>query len=261
MKRINKYFASLLVAVLISGLLTVSCNKASGPEPEPVVPKGTFMLHMHTYIDNTEVDLYNINYATLQGRKISLNMAQLYISDVQLVKLDGTTVNISGKKVLKVFETDTYTVGDVPVGNYKSFRFKVGLDPATNALNATTPSDSALLNKPSMWLGNTPQPDGYVFMNVQGKIDTSSTLDKPQIPFTFKIGTNANYKQVTMGDKNFTVEEGLGIFGHVIIDFNRLFNGVQLNKLDNLNISNAALNASAIGTQIANNIPSMFIYE
>ena len=261
--KIIKNQNSLLVQVLfIIGLLSsTSCATKDTPTPEPVVPKGTFLFHLHTYIDNNEVDLYNITYSTLEGRKISLNMAQLYVSNIQLVKLDGTVVDVSGKKILKVFEADTDLVGDVPVGNYKSIRFKVGLDAATNTLSPTTPSDSAILNKPAMWFGSSAQPDGYVFMNLQGKIDTSATLDKTPVPFTYKIGTNANYKQVIMGEKNFTVEEGKAIYGHIIIDYSKLFNGIQLNQLSNLSVTTASANSSTIATKIANNIPSMFIYE
>ena len=112
-----------------------------------------------------------------------------------------------------------------------------------------------------MWFGSTAQPDGYVFMNLQGKIDTSANLNKPLVPFSYKIGTNANYKQVTMGVKNFTVEEGKAVFGHIIIDYNRLFNGVQLNQMGNLSVTTASANSSAIATKIANNIPSIFLYE
>ena len=129
MKIIEKTGFILRGVLCIIGLLGVASCKDNTPTPDSVVPKGKFMFHLHTYIDNSEVDLYDIVYTTLEGRKMSLSMAQLYVSDIQLVKLDGTTVPISGKKILKVFETDTDLVGDVPVGNYKSMTFKVGLDP------------------------------------------------------------------------------------------------------------------------------------
>jgi hypothetical protein len=247
--------------LMFLGLLLTACTPKQTVLPEPIVPKGTFMLHLHTYLDNNEVDLYNIDYTLLDGRKISLSMAQLYLSDIQLVKLDGSTVPFAGKKIFKVLETDTYLVGDVAVGNYKSIRFKVGLDPTTNLLNPMMPSDSALLNKSEMWFNNTAQPDGYIFMNVQGKIDTSANRNKPLVPFSYKIGTNAHSVQVNLGDKNFTVEEGKSIFGHLWIDYSKLFNGIPLNLAPNLSVKTVQDNSSALAAKIANNIPSMFIYE
>jgi hypothetical protein len=243
---------------LIGCLFIIACDHK---EIEPTVPKGTFTFHLHTYLDNNEVDAYNIDYPTLDGRKIALNIAQLYLSDIQLVKLDGSTVNLTGKKVFKVLDVETYMVGDAPIGNYKSIRFKVGLDPTTNLLSPTNPSDSAILNKPEMWFGNTAQPDGYVFMNVQGRIDTSANKNKPLVPFAYKIGTNAHYTQVNMGDNPFTVEEGKTAYGHLAIDCNKLFNGISLNQLSNLSVKTASDNNSALATKIANNIPAMFIYE
>ncbi|MEY4937493.1 MAG: hypothetical protein RIS64_3852, partial [Bacteroidota bacterium] len=137
----------------------------------------------------------------------------------------------------------------------------VGLDPTTNLLNPMMPSDSALLNKSEMWFNNTAQPDGYIFMNVQGKIDTSANRNKPLVPFSYKIGTNAHFVQVNMGDKNFTLEEGKSIFGHLWIDYSKLFNGIPLNLAPNLSVKTVQDNSSALAAKIANNIPSMFIYE
>ena len=249
------------VALLMLSISLSFCKTNDSPTPEPVAPTGTFWFHLHTYIENSEVDLYNIVYTTFAGRKIALSMAQLYISDVQLIKLDGSTVNLTGNKVLKTFETEIYLVGEAPVGNYKSVRFKVGLNPTTNALTPTTPSDSAILNRPNMWFGSTAQPDGYVFMNLQGTIDTSANMDKPLVPFAYKIGTNANYVQVTMGEKNFSVVEKQIAFSHINIDYSRLFNGIQLNQLGNLSVKTTAANSSAVAAKIVGNIPSMFIYE
>jgi hypothetical protein len=255
-------FAHLIVILGLMGIS--SCKKNVTPTPDPVVPTGTFLFHLHPYIDNSEVDLYGITYTSFEGRKIALSMAQLYVSNIQLVKLDGSLVDISGKKILKVLERETDLVGEVPVGNYKSIRFKVGLDPTTNALNPTMPSDSAILNKPAMWFGSAAQPDGYVFMNVQGKIDTTTNANGTAAqmqPFNYKIGTNAHWKQVSMGDRNFTVEEGKTQFGHIIINYTKLFNGIALNQAANLSVTTASANSSVIATKLVNNLPSMFIYE
>ena len=182
----NKNFLSLCAIAMM--LIVSSCG--SKDTITPATPTGTFMFHLHTDIASNEVDAYGETYAMASGRKMSLNLAQLYISGVQLVKSDGTTVDVSGN-VLKVFETEEFLVGNAPVGNYTSVKFKVGLNAATNLLNAT--STDTLLNRKEMWFGNAPQPDGYVFLNLQGTIDTSAALNKTPVPFTYKIGTNAHH--------------------------------------------------------------------
>ena len=88
----------------------------------------------------------------------------------------------------------------------------------------------------------------------------NGTIDQMQ-PFSYKIGTNANYRQVVMPDQNFTVLPNQQTFVHIIINYIQLLNGIQLNKLTNLMIASPADNATLFGKTVGNNIPSMFHYE
>jgi hypothetical protein len=248
-----------LLPTLLLLLLAACTNEVV--EPEEPTEKGTFLLHLHAYVGVQEVDLYGIEYATPEGRSMSLDFSQLYISDVQLVKANGSVYAIKNKSFLKNLKVHTYEIGQVPVGIYKSIRFKVGLPPSINALNPSAPSDSAILNQPSMWWGNTAQPGGYVFLNVQGKIDTSLNRNKAPVPFTYKIGTNNHYIQVNMGEKEFTIEKDAYVYGHLVVDYSKLFAGITLNQASSLSVKTAADNNAALGKKIANNIPAMFTYE
>ncbi|HXA01737.1 MAG TPA: MbnP family protein [Cytophagaceae bacterium] len=244
------------------GISALSCKKSVEP-PQPEPAKGTLNFHLHTYLGIEEVDAYNIVYTMLDGRQVSLSLAELYLSGIELIKADGSIYPINDTIIFKTREIETYVVAKVPPGNYKSVRFKVGLNPATNL---KTPSSSAsdVLNKPEMWFGATTQPDGYVFLNLQGKIDTSAAANlsaSQMTPFTYKIGTNANYKQVNMPDQTFAVLSNQTQFVHLIIDYYQLFNGVQLNNSTNITITNSADNSTTLATKIVNNIPSMFSYE
>jgi hypothetical protein len=225
------------------------------------VPKGTLLFHLHTYIDENEVDLYNVNYANDDTREISLSIAQLYISEIELVKLDGSTYTIPYNKIFKVLEEETFTAGDVPVGNYKGIRFKVGLNSATNALNPSASADSNMLKRTEMWMNSTAQPDGYAFLNVQGSIATTSDLSGTMIPFTYKIGGNANYKQVIMPEQNFSIIEGQAQYAHIKVNYNKLFHGIKLNDIHNLSVQNLSDNSGTLAQKIVANIPTMFIYE
>ena len=165
------------------------------------------------------------------------------------------------KKVLKVFEAESYLAGNVPVGNYKTIRFKVGLDVTTNALEPNNSADSIILNKSEMWFSQTAQPDGYVFMNVQGMIDTTSDNSGSKIPFCYKIGTNANYLKIDMPEKPYTITKDQVFYQHIYIDYTKLFTDVQLNTASNLSIKTPLDNTSSLAQKIKNNMVSMFIYE
>jgi hypothetical protein len=255
--QLGNLFLSL---VIINASLFFGCKK----ESQTANPStGTLMFHLHTDIDSLEVEGYNMIDTLSGGRKISLSLAQLYISNIQLVKLDGSLYNVSGAILLKTFEFEPYMVGEVPAGNYKSVRFRVGLDSVTN-LKVPSGIPDSLLNKPAMWFGNSAQPQGYVFVNLQGKIDTTAKgngTEAQMQPFSYKIGTNANYQQVVMPDQNLTVFPNQQEFVHIIIDYMQLLKGIQLNKSSNLSVSSPSDNATALGKAISNNIPSMFHYE
>ncbi|MGZ4033430.1 MAG: MbnP family protein [Bacteroidia bacterium] len=257
----KKYIqVSIVAAIAVLGLTLNSCKKDKDTTPEPAA-NGTLMFHLHTNADTAEVD-YGTVYTMTSGRKISVTKAQLYITDVKLVKLDGSTYNVPNFSLLKKQEVEVYTIGSVPSGNYKSVRFQVGLTAATNA-SVPGAADSTF-NQPQMWFGATAQPLGYIFVNFQGTIDTtaSATGTIPQMqPFSYAIGTNANLANVSMPDQNFTVSPGQVQYVHLVIDYSKLFNGITLNVNSNLMMNTAGANTSPLATQLANNIPLMFHYE
>ena len=249
--------------VLVSISLLTSCEKV---EPTPTtstesIPTGQLKFHLHTFIGENEVDAYGIEMMMPDGRMISLDMAQLYISDIQLVKLDGSYYNVPSNGVLKVFESESVTIGNVPVGNYKTVRFKVGLSPTVNALEPTTSGYANLLNQPEMWFSSSVQPDGYTFLNFSGSIDTTLTKTGDKVPFEFKIGTNANLTQIEMPAQNFTIYKDVVGYVHMKIEYDRLFEGVQLSNNENLHVKTKADNALPIVETLKKNIQKLFIYE
>lgn len=260
-----------IIYLFFALLITVSAcdkkNKENDPAPSDNggdnVPKGTLLLHLHNYLDETEVDGYNIVYTTSEGRKISLTKAQLYLSNFELIKLDGSTYTVPDKYILKLQENQVYQLGDVPVGNYRSIRFRVGLSPTLNA-SAPSASSSDILNRPDMWFGSTAQPDGYVFLHLAGKIDTTAAANAANADmaaFQYRIGTNAQYKQITMPNKNYTIVTNQVQYAHMYVDYVKLFDGINLTNEDNLMLVSPADNATSLGTKLGNNLSNIFLYE
>lgn len=271
--KIKKHFIPLIATVLLLSLFGSSCKKKSNdPTPEEVqegnknptnVPTGKLYMHLHNFIEEKEVDAYNVVYTDSYERKMSLSMGQVYLSNIELIKLDGSVFKVPNTIVLKQQDAGTYLLGDVPAGNYKTLRFNVGLDPATNQKAPSSASDD-VLNQPSMWFSTTAQPEGYVFVNVQGKIDTTSDASgavSEMQPFKYLIGTNANLKQRTMPDKNFTVVPNQAQYAHMLIDYTKLFTGIKLSNPANLKVENVSDNSNELAKRLAENIPSMIQYE
>jgi hypothetical protein len=255
----KKYISISILAII---LLTFNgCKKSEDETATPASTNGTLAFHLHTMVDTAEVTHYDSVCVTSTGRKIKVHFAQLYLSNIQLIKLDGSTVDVPGAIVLQKQQIESYTLGSVPSGNYKSVRFNVGLTPA---VNASTPAIAdSTLNTPPMWFGNTAQPSGYVFINFQGEIDTTTagngTLAQMQ-PFSIKIGTNAHLINTQLPDNNFTVLPNQTRTVHIMVDYNMLFMIVNLNNSSNLTMNTVAANGTPLGAQLANNISMMFMY-
>ena len=225
------------------------------------VPTGLLKFHLHTFIGEQEVDAYGIETQMPDGRLIALNIAQMYISDIQLVKLDGSLYNVPTSGVLKVFESESVTIGNVAVGNYKSVRFKVGLTPTVNKLEPTTTGYTNLLNQTEMWFTSKAQPEGYVFLNFSGSIDTTASKTGEQVPFEYKIGTDANLVQVEMPQQNFSIFKDVVGYVHMKIEYDKLFEGIQLSDFSNLHVKTSTDNSLPVVQTIKKNIPKLFIYE
>lgn len=249
------------ISILATGLFAfmmvfTACHKDENPAPST----GSILFHLHTLAGDDEVENYGDTMELTDGRKIAVTTAQLYLSNIKLIKTDGSVVDGPDTIVFMHQGTEEYELGSVPAGNYKSVRFDVGL---SDAVNASTPAASdPILYQSSMWFGAAAQPDGFVFINFQGTIDTTSAGNGTDlVPFAYKIGTNANRVTVTMPDQNHTiVPDQLDVF-HIVVNYAALLDGVQLNNSGNLQLTTAAQNNSALANQIVINIVGMFEYE
>ena len=240
-------------------LLIVSCGKIEN-NLTPNTPKGRFELHIHSNVGNVEIEDYGKEYLVQDSRKISVDKAQLYLSDFKLIRLDGSEYEIPNAYILVEKDIEVYDLGLVPSGNYKAIRFFVGLNAATNQKTASI-SDS-LIYKPEMWFRSTGEANKYVFVNFQGKIDTSFSLNGISlIPFSYKIGTFENRKEVIMSNKNYSIIPNQTEFIHFVVDYNALFNEIKISDLNNLNLSSEVDNKNGLASKLVFNIPFMFRYE
>ena len=260
MKRILLIVAPVLFISLL--LAHTGCQKSDN-QPVSFIDSGMLYFHLHTYLDTNEVKSYGTVYTTSTGRKISLTQAQLYISNIQLVKLDGSFYNITRPVLLQRHQQEDYFIAKVPVGSFKGVRFGVGFDSLANTRAADT--DTAL-NHPDMWLDNTAQPAGYIFVSMQGRIDTTAaaTGSEAQMqPFTYRLGTYGHYRQVVMPDHSpyYKITKGQATYVHIAADYSRLFTNIPLDRGANLIVVSAADNASVISDTLSNNILRMFSYE
>lgn len=242
------------IATLIAGALLFSCKKEQAPPPP--IPNGTVGLHIHTTVNGTELDS-GATAADMNGRKIKLNIAQFYFSNVKLKKADGSEVAVSGVQ-LKTIGQETFLLGQVPAGNYSGLSFQVGLDNATNQTMPTSCASSSVLapQNPAMWFGNCAQ--GYMFMNVQGYVDTTAAMNgNADQPFCVQLGTASMLKTITMPAKPYSIVANQTYFIHAMADYGMLLQDVNFKAHNMISPFNNATAAA----QVADNVSTMFMFE
>ena len=248
-----------LLTITTITLLLLACKKEVSTSS--TIPKGNLILHLHSNIGEKEIDSLNEDLKTPEGRNISISMAQFYISDIQLVKLDGSIYNLPFNGSLKRFDEESINISDINVGNYKSVRFKVGLIPAINKLFPTAEGYNILLNQSEMWFGNMAKSDEYVFLNFAGQIDTTKAMNGVKVPFEYRIGGNDNLISVDMPEQNITILEGQIGYAHMVIDYSKFFENIDLTNTENLKVQSLEDNKKTIVSTLKTNIASMFRYE
>ena len=229
--KILKSFQFIVILAVSYLMAFSSCKKNSDSTPPP--SGGTLGMHLHTNVDTSEVNNYGDTFlikkcdtCSANTRRIVVTKAQMYISGIQLVKSDGSTAAATGT-VLQMQDMEAYTVGAVASGNYVSIKFNAAID------------------------------------DFEGSIDTSASGSSGNlVPFKFKFGTSG--RTVSMGNHQTQFNSVIGIspnsigYVHMMVDYAKLFTGIQLKDSARINITNPSdANAAAI----ADNIHLMFEYE
>lgn len=145
---------------------------------------------------------------TIGGRTYNFKNLRYWVSNVVLVKSDGSEVAIPNSYYL-LEETNAVTVQDgaytypakkredvllkdIPVAEYKQIKFAIGVDAAHNenlSLQAGELSQLSGMTNVS-WMWHT----SYIFTTLQGTV-TDGTTTKT---FKAETGTNTNYKTVSL---------------------------------------------------------------
>lgn len=255
--------------VLLLSAFSLACKSSKDdPSSSSQTPNGNgadvvtapLALHLHAYISDTEVDGAFV-YQNSDGRKIRLDTAQVYLSNIELVKFDGSIYPVKDIVVLAKSNQEVYPIGEVPVGNYKSIRFQAGI---TQADNAKVPSGNNVLNDKSMLFDGLAAANNHVFMFCSGKIDTTvakNAADDKMVDFKYKIGTNSHLKNVVMAEQRYAVAPKNTTYVHMYMDYAQLFTGIDLVNNANLKVNSVSDNELSIAVKVANNIPAMFKYE
>ncbi|WP_156026801.1 MbnP family protein [Sporocytophaga myxococcoides] len=251
-----KHHLFLSILSLLFIMLT-SC-KNTEDTPQPATQTQNLSLKMSTVIGNKPIDFTSV-FTTEAGARYTLSSFRYYVSNIRLVKQDGSEYPITGKYLLVNPATEDYDLGQVPVGDYKGLKFAVGIDSVTNHADPTVyPTNNPLaIQSPGMhWSWSS----GYIFLMMEGSCDTTNTNTDVQTfgqfshPLFYHIGMDMLYREVNLDNVSFAVNANDKKTLHVQTYLNNFFTGIDI-KTEN---ASHTMGSVPLATKLANNIQTMF---
>ena len=219
----KKNITIVLAALLIAAATFTGCKKDKDNSPA----EQELSFHLHTLVGNTAAN-YTSVFTDATGRSFTLSDCRYYISNIVLIKDDGSELPLTGKVLLVDVQQPDYTLGQVPIGHYIGFRFMVGIDSAVNhSDHALYPSNHPLSYQPNTmhWGWNV----GYIFMKAEGLADTSfipsGTLNGT---LSYHLGTDELARVIDFSQHSFTVSESGTAVINLKFDFQKMLSGVDL---------------------------------
>lgn len=160
MKRFSISTAAYTFA--LAALLLTGCEKDN---ETPASQLGTVSLAFEQTVGTAPLALSTQTYATPAGDQFKITTFKQYISNIKLTKTDGSTYAVPESYYLidaAVPTSQELALKDIPVGDYKSLTFTVGVDSARNVAGAQTGALDPSNNM--FWTWNS----GYIYTKLEG---------------------------------------------------------------------------------------------
>ncbi len=182
----------------------------------------------------------------MSGDSLTVNVLKYYISNIQLIKPDGSTLSLPNSYYLIDPENNKIDIADIPKGEYTGINFLIGVDSTANCSGiqegALNPSNGMF------WSWST----GYIFVRAEGYSNHSATGN-----FLYHLGGyqgpyNAiRAKSFSFGSTNMQVSPDANPTVHLMMNVAKLWHGpVKTADLSILHMIGA--DASMLATNFAN---------
>lgn len=204
----------LLVALIVS-----SCKKDEAssiiPLPEPTVTVKYFNLELHfdNVFNNQDLVLDSVVYTSNFEEPFTIRRFNYFISNIELIKNNDSVFKVNqDSSYFLIKETDAFShtcrINKIPVGEYKSIRFIIGVDSLRNTMNISKRTgvlDVGAYASDMYWTWN----QGYIFLKLEmreykAKGDTSEI-----VPYVYHIGGYGGMNTPTINNIK-TVQFDLG---------------------------------------------------
>ena len=190
--------------VLAAGAVLLSA--ASCEEDDVVDLTAPLELRIVGELEGSSLALESKTYAAPSAAEgFRLSRLSFFVSDIRLVNRDGGTTDLSEVEYLELGPSGlaSFTVPEVPRGEYVGLQFRLGLTAAQDSMQPKDfPAGSPLAMSAEYWVDW----GSYVFMKIEGSTDTlADGRARFEQPFLFHIGQAATYGRELSFDQPITI--------------------------------------------------------
>lgn len=274
-KFIKTFFLSVLTLLFVQ-----SCSKDNQIQPD-LNKRGDLSIEFDNLVGDYKLQLNNTAkpYVNSSGESFTISRVQYFISNVKLIKSDGSSYIVpqdpvdSNYFLIRADVADSkYAKVSVPEGDYTQVSFVLGVDSLRNTMGLE--KRTGVLD-PTMgdhggagmyWGWNS----GYIFFKMEGNSTALTTAQDPtgKQQFKFHIGgfggysskTINNIRTVTLDLKNAgiaQVREGYRSNIHLFVDLMNVFNGTSTVSIS----AHPNVMSGDFSAVIANNYAKMFKHD
>ena len=229
MKSLSKYFLLLFALGSVTFSACKKDEEDETPQPDPTPTVSSMRLEMEHVFGGANFTL-NTPFVTAGGDTLNFNLFRYYISNLVLVKTDGSEYKVPESYYLvdqSVPTSRLITISDIPVAEYKGFRFMLGVDSTRNVSGTQTGALDPANNM--FWSWNS----GYIFLKAEG---TSPQITDMGGAFTYHLGgfrttNNTRAYQTfshTFSGEVMSIKPNAIPQIHMKVDLRALFNGVSV---------------------------------
>lgn len=239
----------LLLPIIATGILLTGCDSSATGENETA----SVSLFLQPVFDGAPLSSDLSTVYDLNGTAITFNTARFYVSEIELVKEDGSTFALQDDPVTVPAkdENDTdithtvedmivlvkhdlgtthYDLGELPAGSYTGIRYKIGIDGLNNRVDASqVPAGHALAkqtDRNNHWNWSA----GYQYIRLDGLVDSDDD-GTPDEVWETHLGTT-NFLSEISQSMDFELHDGDDKDFHIIVDYKALLNEVDLSDPD-----------------------------
>jgi len=173
--------------------------------------KGSITFSMDYNFDGAPIVLNSQNYVTEGGDTFAIKDLKHYLTNITLKRVDGSELNLGNYNLLDyaVENSTTFTISDVPAGNYNGLSLLIGVDPTRNHEGL---QEGALDPAYGMfWTWST----GYIFFRINGPTSKGTN-------YSFDLGGDSNLPTTILDLKEFKVKSKAPKI-NLVMDVNEMF--------------------------------------